>query len=32
VPDEVAVTDKLPISAAEKKQLYQTNAERVFRL
>jgi 2,3-dihydroxybenzoate decarboxylase len=32
VPAEVAVTDKLPISAAEKKQLYQTNAERVFQL
>jgi 5-carboxyvanillate decarboxylase len=32
VPDEVAVTDDLPISAADKKRLYQTNAERVFRL
>jgi predicted TIM-barrel fold metal-dependent hydrolase len=26
------VTDKLPISAAAKKKLYQTNAERVFGL
>jgi 2,3-dihydroxybenzoate decarboxylase len=32
VPNEVAVTDNLPISAADKKLLYQTNAERVFRL
>jgi 2,3-dihydroxybenzoate decarboxylase len=32
VPDEVAVTDNLPISDDEKKLLYQTNAERVFRL
>jgi 2,3-dihydroxybenzoate decarboxylase len=32
VPDEIAVTDCLPISAAEKKAFYQTNAERVFRL
>ena len=32
VPDEVAVTDKLPISAVEKKRFYQTNAERVFGL
>jgi len=32
VPEEVAVTDNLPISAADKKKLYQTNAERVFRL
>jgi 5-carboxyvanillate decarboxylase len=32
VPEEVAVTDNLPISDADKKRLYQTNAERVFRL
>lgn len=32
VPEEVAVTDGLPISEAEKKALYQTNAERVFGL
>jgi 5-carboxyvanillate decarboxylase len=32
VPEEVAVTDNLPISDADKKRLYQTNAERVFKL
>jgi 2,3-dihydroxybenzoate decarboxylase len=32
VPDEVAVTDGLPISAADKKAFYQGNAERVFGL
>lgn len=32
VPEEVKITDNLPISAADKKKLYQTNAERVFRL
>ncbi len=32
VPEEVAVTDGLPIGDDEKKALYQTNAERVFRL
>jgi len=32
VPEEVAVTDNLPISDADKKKLYQSNAERVFRL
>jgi 2,3-dihydroxybenzoate decarboxylase len=32
VPEEVAVTDGLPISAADKKMLYQSNAERVFGL
>jgi 5-carboxyvanillate decarboxylase len=32
VPEEVAVTDNLPISGADKKKLYQTNAERVFKL
>lgn len=32
VPDEVRVTDDLPISDTDKKKLYQTNAERVFAL
>ena len=32
VPEEVAVTDNLPISGTDKKKFYQTNAERVFRL
>jgi 5-carboxyvanillate decarboxylase len=32
VPEEVAVTDNLPISDADKKMLYQTNAEEVFNL
>jgi len=32
VPEEVAVTDGLPISGSDKKMLYQSNAERVFRL
>jgi 2,3-dihydroxybenzoate decarboxylase len=32
VPEEVQVTDNLPISSADKKKLYQTNAERVFGL
>jgi 2,3-dihydroxybenzoate decarboxylase len=32
VPEEVAVTDNLPISDADKKKLYQSNAERVFKL
>jgi 2,3-dihydroxybenzoate decarboxylase len=31
-PDEVTTTDNLPISDADKKRLFQTNAERVFRL
>jgi 5-carboxyvanillate decarboxylase len=31
VPEEVLVTDELPLSDADKKKLYQTNAERVFR-
>jgi len=30
VPEEVQVTDNLPISDADKKKLYQTNAEQVF--
>jgi 5-carboxyvanillate decarboxylase len=32
VPAEVTLTDNLPISAADKKRLFQTNAERVFAL
>lgn len=32
VPDEVQVTDGLPCSEADKKKLYQLNAERVFSL
>ena len=32
VPDEVTVTDNLPIDDAEKKAFYQTNAETVFSL
>jgi 2,3-dihydroxybenzoate decarboxylase len=32
VPEEVAVTDNLPISDSDKNKLYQTNAERVFAL
>jgi 5-carboxyvanillate decarboxylase len=32
VPEEVKVTDDLPISGADKKKLYQTNAEDVFDL
>ena len=32
VPEEVAVTDNLPISDDEKKALYETNATKVFRL
>ena len=32
VPEEVQVTDNLPISDQDKKKLYQTNAERVFGL
>ncbi len=32
VPEEVAVTDDLPIDDAEKRALYQTNAETVFKL
>ncbi|HTR47901.1 MAG TPA: amidohydrolase family protein [Verrucomicrobiae bacterium] len=32
VPEEVKVTDELPISDADKKKFYQTNAERVFSL
>jgi 5-carboxyvanillate decarboxylase len=32
VPEEVKVTDNLPINDEDKKKLYQTNAERVFSL
>jgi 5-carboxyvanillate decarboxylase len=32
VPEEVNVTDKLPISDEDLKAFYQTNAERVFNL
>jgi 5-carboxyvanillate decarboxylase len=32
VPSEVRVTDELPISGADKKKLYQSNAETVFKL
>ncbi|HEY7392957.1 MAG TPA: amidohydrolase family protein [Bryobacteraceae bacterium] len=32
VPEEVKVTDNLPIPESDKKKLYQTNAERVFSL
>lgn len=32
VPDEVKVTDELPVSDADKRKLYQTNAESVFSL
>jgi 2,3-dihydroxybenzoate decarboxylase len=32
VPDEVAVTDRLPISDEDKRKFYQLNAERVFKL
>src|SRR5580704_6179341 len=32
IPEEVTLTDNLPISDADKKMLYQTNAERVFAL
>jgi 5-carboxyvanillate decarboxylase len=32
VPEEVQVTDDLPVSDADKRMLYQSNAERVFAL
>jgi 5-carboxyvanillate decarboxylase len=32
VPEEVKVTDELPVSDADRKKLYQTNAETVFKL
>jgi 5-carboxyvanillate decarboxylase len=32
VPEEVKVTDELPMSDADRKKLYQDNVERVFKL
>jgi 2,3-dihydroxybenzoate decarboxylase len=32
VPEEVKVTDELPVSEEDRTRLYQTNAERVFKL
>jgi len=32
VPSEVTVSDQLPMSAADKKKYFQTNAERLFKL
>ena len=32
VPEEVKVTDQLPIGEADRKKLYQDNAEGVFKL
>jgi len=32
VPEEVAMTDNFPISATDKKKLFQLNAEKVFKL
>jgi 2,3-dihydroxybenzoate decarboxylase len=32
VPEEVKVTDELPIPEEDKRKLYQLNAEKVFRL
>jgi 2,3-dihydroxybenzoate decarboxylase len=32
VPEEVKVTDELPVSEADRKKLYQGNAEQLFRL
>jgi 2,3-dihydroxybenzoate decarboxylase len=32
VPDEVKVTDELPVSEEDRTRLYQTNAQRVFKL
>ena len=32
VPEEVRVTDEMPITAEQRKLLYQTNAERLFKL
>jgi 2,3-dihydroxybenzoate decarboxylase len=32
VPEEVKVTDELPIAEEDRRKLYQLNAERVFRL
>ena len=32
VPEEVKVTDELPITQEQRKLLYQTNAERLFKI
>jgi 2,3-dihydroxybenzoate decarboxylase len=32
VPEEVTITDNFPISDADKKKLFQLNAEKVFKL
>jgi 2,3-dihydroxybenzoate decarboxylase len=32
VPEEVKVTDQMPVTEAQRKLLYQTNAERLFKL
>jgi len=32
VPEEVKVTDELPISASDRDRLYQLNAREVFKL
>jgi 2,3-dihydroxybenzoate decarboxylase len=32
VPEEVKVTDELPIAEEDRRRLYQLNAERVFKL
>jgi 2,3-dihydroxybenzoate decarboxylase len=32
VPEEVKVTDELPVSEADRRKLYQENAEQLFRL
>ena len=32
VPEEVAMTDNFPISASDKKKLFQLNAEKIFKL
>jgi 2,3-dihydroxybenzoate decarboxylase len=32
VPEEVKVTDELPITEAQRRMLYQTNAEHLFKL
>ena len=32
LPSEVTVSDELPMSAADKKKYFQTNAEKLFRI
>jgi 2,3-dihydroxybenzoate decarboxylase len=32
LPAEVTVSDELPMSAADKKKYFQTNAEKLFRI